>query len=164
MDRQSLTKQIMDFILAKNQKFILVHGKFWWGGKKTSFYFIGGSFKSSWLSTHRLKQPAVLWSELEVRHFSTIDAAWLVILHYRVLVQKEEHIGYSRWIFLRLKVIGSQCIQISVFPQKHSMLTWFIIAEIDFASLRSGKNKGKVALVKVFVSSRPEPEAIPLGG
>ena len=40
MDRQSLTKQIMDFILAKNQKFILVHGKFWWGEKKTSFYFI----------------------------------------------------------------------------------------------------------------------------
>ena len=118
------------------------------------YYYFGGSFKSSWLSTHRLKQPAVLWLELEVRYFSIIDAAWLVMLQYRVLYQKEVHIGYLRWIFLRLKVIGSQCIQISVFPQKHSMLTWFIIAEIDFVSLRSGKNKGKVALVKFFVSSR----------
>jgi len=40
MDRQSLTKQIMEFILAKNQKVISVHGKFWWGKKKPSFYFI----------------------------------------------------------------------------------------------------------------------------
>ena len=156
----------MEFILAKNQKVILCMENFG-GGKKNQFlfyYYFGGSFKSSWLSTHRLKQPAVLWLELEVRYFSIIDAAWLVILQYRVLYQKEVHIGYLRWIFLRLKVIGSQCIQISVFPQKHSMLTWFIIAEIDFVSLRSGKNKGKVALVKFFVSSRPEPEAIPLGG
>ena len=136
------------------------------GGKKQSSFLLlfRRQFQTFLVVDHRLEQPAVLWLELEVRYFSIIDAAWLVMLQYRVLYQKEEHIGYSRWIFLRLKVIGSQCIQISVFPQKHSMLTWFIIAEIDFASLRSGKNKGKVALVKFFVSSRPEPEAIPLGG
>ena len=35
----------------------------------------------------------------------------------------------------------------------------------QFASSHSRQNKGEVALVKVFfVSSRPEPEAIPLGG
>ena len=39
MDRQSLTKQIMEFILAKNQKVILCMENFG-GGKKTSFYFI----------------------------------------------------------------------------------------------------------------------------
>ena len=39
MDRQSLTKQIMEFILAKNQKVILCMENFG-GEKKTSFYFI----------------------------------------------------------------------------------------------------------------------------
>ena len=40
MDRQSLTKQIMEFILAKNQKVILCMENFGGGGKKTIQFFI----------------------------------------------------------------------------------------------------------------------------
>ena len=48
MDRQSLTKQIMEFILAKNQKVILRMENFGGGKKKPQFlfyYYFGGSFK-----------------------------------------------------------------------------------------------------------------------
>ena len=47
---KSLTKQIMDFILQKNQKFIFAHGKILVDkkniGKKTGFIF-GGEFQTS---------------------------------------------------------------------------------------------------------------------
>ena len=47
MDYQSLTKQIMDFILPKNQKFIFVHGKILVVGKKNRVFYFGQQFKSS---------------------------------------------------------------------------------------------------------------------
>ena len=46
---KSLTKQIMDFILQKNQKFIFAHGKILVDkkniGKKKQGFIFGGGFK-----------------------------------------------------------------------------------------------------------------------
>ena len=113
MDRQSLTKQIMDFILPKNQKFIFVHGKILVVGKKKQGFLFWAAIQIFLIVVHRLERSWVLWLELEVRYFSTIDIAWLVMSYYRVLYQKEERIGYSHLVFLRLKVNGSQSIHSS---------------------------------------------------
>ena len=60
---KSLTKQIMDFILQKNQKFIFAHGKILVDkktlAKKTGFIF-GGEFKLLDCQSHRRKQSIVL--------------------------------------------------------------------------------------------------------
>jgi len=82
---KSLTKQIMDFILQKNQKFIFVHGKILVdkniGRKKTGFIF-GDEFKSFWLSIPKA----------EAIHS-------LVIRTEEFYIKRKEDIGCSLWSF-----------------------------------------------------------------
>ena len=75
---KSLTKQIMDFILQKNQKFIFAHGKILVGKKKhwqknrVLFAAVNSNFL---IVSPRRKQSIVLGLELKVRYFSFIDVA-----------------------------------------------------------------------------------------
>ena len=61
---KSLTKQIMDFILQKNQKFIFAHGKILVDkkniGKKKQGFIFGGEFKLLDCHSHRRNQSIVL--------------------------------------------------------------------------------------------------------
>ena len=60
MDYQSLTKQIMDFILPKNQKFIFVHGKILVVGKKKQGFLFWAAIQIFLIVVHRLERSWVL--------------------------------------------------------------------------------------------------------
>ena len=96
MDRQSLTKQIMDFILAKNQKFILVHGKFWWGKKIQFFYYyFGGSFKIFLVGDSQAEPTRGLviraWGEIFQHHRCRLTCD--------VALQSSISKGRTHWLF-----------------------------------------------------------------
>jgi len=60
MGYQSLTKQIMDFILPKNQKFILVHEKQLGSGKKKQGFLFWAAIQIFLVVVHRLERSMVL--------------------------------------------------------------------------------------------------------
>ena len=97
---KSLTKQIMDFILQKNQKFIFAHGKILVDkktlAKKKQGLFSAVNFKLLDCQSHRRKQSIVLGLELK-----------------KFYIERKEGIGIHFLVFLRLKVNGFQSTHIS---------------------------------------------------